>query len=724
MVAVPQDIAKVDGNRPGNNSQQAEVMLPLLRFILDRSSDAAFCFEAQGRLVYANKTACQWLGYSPKELLRLSVRDIIPDLSLTAWMSHLQVIQQDGSLTLKSRHRSKEGRIFPVELTINSLTINGREYYCTLVRDPTKQSSVAAALQQSETRFQKLAAHVPGMIYQFRLQPHGEQSFSYVSSSCRELFDLEPEAIQQDAMLLINLVHPDERESFEQSIIHSAQTLQPWSWQGQFVMLSGESRWVQAVSRPERQVNGDIVWDGLLIDISDRKRAELAVQQHLAAMEASIDGMAILNADGEYTYLNAAHAQIYGYHRPEELLGKSWRTLYDADELSRFEQDIMPNFWQQGQWRGETAGKRRDGSTFPQELSLTALEDGGLVCVVRDITERKQAECALQQAKEQLENRVAERTSELQRANEQLRIKIEERQQVEDTLRQTLQELQQTQAQLIQTEKLSSIGQLVAGIAHEINNPVSFIYGNLPHANQYIKDLLNLIDLYQQHYPHPAPAIQDVKETINFDFLVEDLPKLLSSMKIGADRIRQIVLSLRNFSRLDEAERKPVDLHEGIDNTLLLLKHRLKAKGDRPDIQLIKEYGQLPLVECYAGQLNQVFMNLLSNAIDALEESVVGNEEQPSPCIWIHTEVQDDGRVAIRIADNGTGITEEARQRIFDPFFTTKPVGKGTGLGLSISYQIVVEKHGGQLQCFSNPNQGTEFLIQMPIQSPIEKLPN
>jgi signal transduction histidine kinase len=287
-----------------------------------------------------------------------------------------------------------------------------------------------------------------------------------------------------------------------------------------------------------------------------------------------------------------------------------------------------------------------------------------------------------------------------------------------------MQDLRCTQAQLIQTEKLSSIGQMIAGVAHEINNPVSFIYGNLPHANQYIKDLLNLIDLYQQHYPHPAPAIQDVKETINFDFLVEDLPKLLSSMKIGADRIRQIVLSLRNFSRLDEAERKPVDLHEGIDNTLLLLKHRLKAKGDRPDIQVIKEYGQLPLVECYAGQLNQVFMNLLSNAIDALEESVVGNEEQPSPCIWIHTEVQDDGRVAIRIADNGTGITEEARQRIFDPFFTTKPVGKGTGLGLSISYQIVVEKHGGQLQCFSNPNQGTEFLIQMPIQSPIEKLPN
>jgi signal transduction histidine kinase len=256
---------------------------------------------------------------------------------------------------------------------------------------------------------------------------------------------------------------------------------------------------------------------------------------------------------------------------------------------------------------------------------------------------------------------------------------------------------------------------LVAGVAHEINNPVSFIYGNLPYANQYIEDLLHLVDRYQQHYPHPEPAIQRVRKAIDFDFLVEDLPKLLSSMRIGADRIRQIVLSLRNFSRLDEAQYKPVDLHEGIDSTLLLLQHRLKAKSGRPDIQAIKEYGQLPLVECYAGQLNQVFMNLLSNAIDALEESVAEGEENRSLCIWIRTEVQDSKYVAIRIADNAMGMTEEALRHIFDPFFTTKPIGKGTGLGLSISYQIVVEKHGGQLQCVSHPGRGTEFLIRMPI---------
>ncbi len=726
MVVVSQSVAQLENNQASDKSQQAEAMLALVQSMLDRSTDAAFCFEARGQFVYANKRACQWMGVSPQELVRLSVHELIPELSSAKWAAHQQVIEQDGSVTLNLSHRLKEGDTFAIELTINTLVINDCQYYCALGRGLTEQSSFTTALQQRETLCHRLEADLPGMIYQFRQQPTGEQSFTYVSPSSRELFELEPEAIQQNGILLLNQIHPDEWEGFQQSIADSAQTLQSWSWEGRLITPSGKTRWIQATSRPERQVNGDIVWDGLLIAISDslrdsfasRKQAEITLQQHSVAMEASIDGMAALNAKGEYTYLNAAHARIYGYDCPQDLLGQTWKELYDTAQLTSFEQEIMPKLWQQGYWRGETVGKRRDGSTFPQELSLTALEAGGMVCVVRDITERKQAEWALQQAKEQLETRAAKRTSALRQANQQLQLKIRERQQVEDALRQTLQELQQTQAQLIQTEKLSSIGQLVAGVAHEINNPVSFIYGNLPHAKEYIEDLLNLIDLYQQHYPNPAPEIQDEKEAINFDFLLEDLPKLLSSMKIGADRIRQIVLSLRNFSRLDEAQYKLVDLHEGIDSTLLLLQHRLKAKGGRPDIQVIKEYGQLPLVECYAGQLNQVFMNLFSNAIDALEESIAGRDEHPSPCIWIRTEVQDDEQVVIRIADNGMGITEEARHQIFEPFFTTKPADKGTGLGLAISQQLVVEKHGGQLQCFSNPGQGTEFIIKMPIRQP------
>jgi signal transduction histidine kinase len=297
-------------------------------------------------------------------------------------------------------------------------------------------------------------------------------------------------------------------------------------------------------------------------------------------------------------------------------------------------------------------------------------------------------------------------------------------------LRQTLQQLRNTQSQLIQTEKMSSLGQLVAGVAHEINNPVNFIHGNLPHISRYVEELLDLLSLYQQHYPDPAPAIQQQAEDIDVNFLAEDLPKVLSSMKVGTERIHQIVLLLQNFSRLDQAEKKSVDIHEGIDSTLLILQHRFKATADRPSIEVIKEYGNIPPVPCFAGQLNQVFMNILSNSIDALESSqwsTTDNEQPTTPSITIRTEVvsSTDGetppedqptidRVRICIDDNGSGFPEAIKERIFDPFFTTKPVGQGTGLGLSISHQIV-HKHGGYFQCSSKPGQGTKFCIEIPI---------
>ncbi|GAX36916.1 GAF domain-containing sensor histidine kinase [Nodularia sp. NIES-3585] len=287
-------------------------------------------------------------------------------------------------------------------------------------------------------------------------------------------------------------------------------------------------------------------------------------------------------------------------------------------------------------------------------------------------------------------------------------------------LEQALLELQETQAKLIQTEKMSSLGQLVAGVAHEINNPVNFIYGNLSHANDYIQQLLELLNLYKLCYPHPNEQIHSLIEMIDLDFLVQDLPKTISSMQIGTDRIRSIVLSLRNFSRLDEADIKPVNIHEGIENTLLILQHRLKASADFISIEIIKNYANLPRIECFAGQMNQVFMNLISNAIDALEEcriTVKGENVFPKPTIWISTQIStDQSRLLIRIADNGMGINEEVQKRIFDPFFTTKSVGKGTGLGLAISYQIIVEKHGGSMECISEIGKGTEFLIEIPIQ--------
>lgn len=344
----------------------------------------------------------------------------------------------------------------------------------------------------------------------------------------------------------------------------------------------------------------------------------------------------------------------------------------------------------------ELIGCRADGSKFPLEATVTEAKLGEVsfyTATFQDISERKQAEIALRVS----ETRLREKNNALQK---------------------TLQELQEAQAHLIQAEKMSSLGQMVAGVAHEINNPVSFIYGNVQPALDYARDLLQLLELYQQDYPKSNSNIIEYEDEIDIEFLKSDFPNLLKSMKMGAERIRDIVISLRNFSRLDEAEMKAVNLHEGIESTLLILQNRLKAKGDKPAIEVVKEYGDIPEIECYPSQLNQVFMNILSNAVDALEEynqkrSLQEIQAQPSQ-IRIWTQQVDQLWIEIHIADNGPGMTEEVRSKLFDPFFTTKPIGKGTGLGLSISYKIVVDKHHGKIFCNSAPQQGTEFVIQIP----------
>jgi signal transduction histidine kinase len=345
----------------------------------------------------------------------------------------------------------------------------------------------------------------------------------------------------------------------------------------------------------------------------------------------------------------------------------------------------------------------------------------------QEIADREQAQINLQSLTEELEKRVEKRTAELSETNDRLTEEVKERQQMQENLQKSLFELQHAQTLVIQSEKMSALGQMVAGIAHEINNPVNFICGNINYVRDYTQDIISVLNLYHQHYPDPAEEIETKSEAVDLEFIKKDLVKMLDSMQVGGDRIRDLIFSMRYFSRQEGLEMKQINIHESIDSTLMILQNRLKFKPNRPTIEVIKKYSpHLVTVECLGGEINQVFMNILANAIDAIEEcSSQGNvgEIKPNPyLIQISTELSNYNTVTIKISDSGGGISEEVQGRIFDPFFTTKPIGKGTGIGLSISWHIVVDKHGGMLRCTSIAGKGTEFAIELPIQQQIREM--
>ncbi|MCW5318453.1 AAA family ATPase [Nostoc sp. KVJ3] len=428
-----------------------------------------------------------------------------------------------------------------------------------------------AQLSASNSRFEKLVDNVPGVVYQYQISADGVISLPYISADCYEIYEITAEQAIANVQFLLKAIHPDDAANHQQSVADSMQTLTPFEWSGRIVTASGIVKWIHIEARIQKLADGTLVWDGLVLDISERKEAELALQQKSLALE-------------------------------------------------------------------------------------NALND-----------------------------------------------------------------LQQAQLQIVQSEKMSALGNLVAGVAHEINNPVGCIIGNVSAIQDYINDLFGLIDLYNDKFPQPGTEIAEELETIDLEYLRDDLPKLIRAMKDAGDRITSISHSLRTFSRADSDQKQTFNLHEGIDSTILILRHRLKASETRPAIEVVTNYGNLPQVECFPGQLNQVFMNILANAIDALEESNQGRSFEQIKTnpnrITITTSVENH-LVKIAIADNGKGISESVKQKIFDHLFTTKAVGKGTGLGLAIAQQIIVEKHNGSLKVNSTLGEGTEFVITLPILAP------
>jgi PAS domain S-box-containing protein len=543
------------------------------RRLVEDASDMMSIWELDGTVTYNSPSFQRLFGNDPAPYIGRHFAGLVHPEDLAICQAANQRVVETGQSqsNVRFRHMHHDGSYRWISVNVSPIKNDAGEVVAMqgILRDVTESTRQAAILHDREEQLQAINSCVPGVIYRYKTNlATGEGCFDYMSSGAMRLYEHSPEALMQNETLAWAMVHPDDLAALIASVNQATEDQASWFSEFRLITPSGQLKWIQAQSEPAEAPPGFSFQNGVMIDITDRKLAEMALCEH---------------------------------------------------------------------------------------------------------TDRLQA---------------------------------------------TLKELQRTQAQMVQAEKMSSLGQLVAGIAHEINNPVNFIHGNLAYTGDYTKELLRLIRLYQRAYPAPPDEIAEAIEAIDLDFLSSDLVKILASMQAGTARISSIVQSLRIFSRLDEAEVKSVDIHDGLESALLILDGRLQAQPHRAEIQVVKYYGELPSIECFAGQLNQVFMNILLNAIDVLEardqsRSLAEQYETPST-IQIQTAFQSN-QLYICIADNGPGIEIDVQRRLFDPFFTTKPVGKGTGLGMSISYQIITEKHHGKLSCHSILGQGAEFVIQIPI---------
>ena len=559
-------------------------------------------------------------------------------------------------------------------------------------------------LDTTQSRFHHLVDNVPGVVYQFLMETDGSVSMPYISNACYDLYEVTAEQAIADVQILLDMVHPEDAESHAQSIADSVQALAPWRWEWRIITPSGKVKWIHGEARIKELSGGPLIWDGLLLDISEQKAASQEREAAEASLRAFQERLTFLiqqtpvgiiewNDQFKVASWNPSAERIFGY-LAEEMLGHHATQIVPESDRPLVAEVMIALLEQRGGFHSLNQNVRKDGTIITCEWINTPLIDNegkaiGIFSMIQDVSDRILAEATIQQKSEDLER--------------------------------TLQELQSAQLQMVQSEKMASLGNLVAGVAHEVNNPIGFLNGSINNGKEYVQDLLGHLALYQQHYPNPVMPIQDNAENIDLEFISEDLPKLLDSMKSASDRIKGISISLRTFSRADTEHKVSANLHDGINSTLLILKYRLKANPHRPAIEILQNYGDLPEIYCFPGQLNQVFMNILANAIDVFDEAAQSTswaDLQAHPQkITIQTALTQENAVEIRIGDNGKGMSEAVKARIFDHLFTTKGLGKGTGLGLAIARQIIVEKHGGSLDVQSQLGQGSEFCICLPIRN-------